>query len=67
MDRKTLIGFLLIGLILLLWPTYLELLSPSKPQEKATNETVVVEDVIEKYSGESAKKLSLIHISEPRD
>lgn len=56
MDRKTLIGFLLIGLILLLWPTYLELLSPSKPQEKATNETVVVEDVIEKYSGESAKK-----------
>jgi len=56
MDRKTLIGFLLIGLILLLWPTYLELLSPSKPQEKATNETVVIEDVIEKYSGESAKK-----------
>ena len=56
MDRKTLIGFLLIGLILLLWPTYLELLSPSKPQEKATNETVVVEDIIEKYSGESAKK-----------
>ena len=56
MDRKTLIGFLLIGLILLLWPTYLELLSPSKPQEKVTNETVVVEDIIEKYSGESAKK-----------
>lgn len=56
MDRKTLIGFLLIGLILLLWPTYLELLSPSKPQEKATNETVVVEDIIEKHSGESAKK-----------
>ena len=39
MSRNTLIGFILIGLILLFYPKYLELVSPQKPletpQEKA--------------------------------
>ena len=30
MDRKTLTGFILIGAILLLWPSYLDLVSPSE-------------------------------------
>ena len=38
MDRKTLTGFILIGAILLLWPSYLELVSPS---EKTQEELVV--------------------------
>ena len=48
MDRKTLTGFILIGAILLLWPSYLELISPS---EKG-NEDLVVPDssLVEKYS-----------------
>jgi len=33
MDQKTLIGFILIGAILLFWPTYLDFISP-EPQEK---------------------------------
>ena len=32
MDQKTLIGFILIGAILLFWPTYLDFISP-EPQE----------------------------------
>ena len=48
MDRKTLTGFILIGAILLLWPSYLELVSPS---EKTQEELVVPkQDLVEKYA-----------------
>ena len=48
MDRKTLTGFILIGAILLLWPSYLELISPSeKPPEK---DVLPDTGIIEKYS-----------------
>ena len=48
MDRKTLTGFILIGAILLLWPSYLELISPSeKPPEK---DVLPDTAIIEKYS-----------------
>ena len=48
MDRKTLTGFILIGAILLLWPSYLELISPSEKND----EDVVSPDtsLVEKYS-----------------
>ncbi len=48
MDRKTLTGFILIGAILLLWPSYLELISPSEKNK----EDVVSPDtsLVEKYS-----------------
>ena len=48
MDRKTLTGFILIGAILLLWPSYLELISPSEKN----NKDVVSPDtsLVEKYS-----------------
>jgi len=48
MDRKTLTGFILIGAILLLWPSYLELISPSEKDK----EGLVVPDssLVEKYS-----------------
>ena len=48
MDRKTLTGFILIGAILLLWPSYLELISPSEKNKK----DVVSPDtsLVEKYS-----------------
>ena len=54
MDRKTLTGFILIGAILLLWPSYLEFLSPSEK----TPEDVVVPDssLVEKYSEPLADK-----------
>ncbi len=38
MDRKTLTGFILIGAILLLWPSYLDLVSPS---EENSNDNVL--------------------------
>ena len=48
MDRKTLTGFILIGAILLLWPSYLELISPPEKSK----EDVVTPDtsLVEKYS-----------------
>ena len=48
MDRKTLTGFILIGAILLLWPSYLELISPSEKDK----EDLAVPDssLVEKYS-----------------
>ena len=48
MDRKTLTGFILIGAILLLWPSYLELISPSEKSDK----DVVLPDtsLVKKYS-----------------
>ena len=48
MDRKTLTGFILIGAILLLWPSYLEFISPS---EKDKEDPVVLDSsLVEKYS-----------------
>ena len=48
MDRKTLTGFILIGAILLLWPSYLELVSPSKkPQDEPV---VPTQNLIEEYA-----------------
>ena len=48
MDRKTLTGFILIGAILLLWPSYLELISPS---EKNDGDVVSPDtSLVEKYS-----------------
>ena len=54
MDRKTLTGFILIGAILLLWPSYLELISPSEKSDK----DVVSPDtsLVEKYSETTLKK-----------
>lgn len=48
MDRKTLTGFILIGAILLLWPSYLELVSPSK--EKPENKPLPDTSLVEKYT-----------------
>ena len=48
MDRKTLTGFILIGAILLLWPSYLELISPSK--EKPENKSLPDTSLVEKYT-----------------
>ena len=46
MSRHTLIGFVLIGLILLFWPTYLDMVFPEKtpenPQEKTAPKEVLV-------------------------
>ena len=48
MDRKTLTGFILIGAILLLWPSYLELVSPS---EKTQEELVVPnQSLVDEYA-----------------
>ena len=48
MDRKTLTGFILIGAILLLWPSYRNLISP---QEKKQEELVVPrQSLVEEYS-----------------
>ena len=48
MDRKTLTGFILIGAILLLWPSYIKLISPSEknPENPSLPDTTIVE----KYS-----------------
>tara|TARA_X000000368_G_scaffold81681_1_gene61578 strand:- start:20348 stop:22021 length:1674 start_codon:yes stop_codon:yes gene_type:complete len=54
MDRKTLTGFILIGAILLLWPSYLELISPS---EKGKDDLVVPDNsLVEKYSDNTVEK-----------
>ena len=54
MDRKTLTGFILIGAILLLWPSYLELISPSEENDKdvVSPET----SLVEKYSKPDLKE-----------
>ncbi len=53
MDRKTLTGFILIGAILLLWPSYIELISPSEkiPEDPVLPDTTIVE----KYDEQSLK------------
>ena len=55
MDRKTLTGFILIGAILLLWPSYLEIISPSEkdPKDLPSADTTIVE----KYSKQDQKVL----------
>ena len=56
MDRKTLTGFILIGAILLLWPSYLELVSPS---EKENNDVKTSDNsLVEKHSAPTYKKPS---------
>ena len=49
MDRKTLTGFILIGAILLLWPSYIELISPSEktPEDHVLPDTAIVEKYAE--------------------
>ena len=54
MDRKTLTAFILIGAILLLWPSYLELISPS---EKEKDDLVAPDSsLVEKYSEPVSQK-----------
>jgi YidC/Oxa1 family membrane protein insertase len=45
MDQKTLIGFILIGAILLFWPTYLDFISP---ESQETESVSPVEGVVQK-------------------
>ena len=53
MDRKTLTGFILIGAILLLWPSYIELISTSEktPEDPVLPDTTIVE----KYAEQNLK------------
>ncbi len=51
MDRKTLTGFILIGAILLLWPKYSELISPS--EQNPENPILPDTTIVEKYSEQS--------------
>ena len=41
MNRNTLIGFILIGLVLLFWPTYLDFVFPEKNGTESTQEEVL--------------------------
>ena len=43
MDQKTLIGFILIGAILLFWPTYLDFIAPEPTEEGSTYQTEEVD------------------------
>ena len=65
MDRKTLTGFILIGAILLLWPSYLELISPSEKNDK----DVVSPDtsLVEKYSEPILKKPKKFYASKQKE
>ena len=58
MDRKTLTGFILIGAILLLWPTYLEFISPSEKDSKDLPSADTT--IVEKYSKQDEKVLKKI-------
>jgi len=63
MDRKTLTGFILIGAILLLWPSYLELVSPS---EKENNSAKTSDNsLVEKYSAPAYKEPSESSLKNP--
>jgi YidC/Oxa1 family membrane protein insertase len=59
MDQKTLIGFILIGAILLFWPTYLDFISPEPPK---TKDVSPVEEVFIKT--EESKSTPLYSIKE---
>ena len=56
MDQKTLIGFILIGAILLFWPTYLDLVSP---ETKKTEESPVVKEIVVENTSSQAPASSL--------
>ena len=56
MDQKTLIGFILIGAILLFWPTYLDLVSP---ETKKTEESPVVKEIVVENTNSQAPISSL--------
>ena len=62
MDRKTLTGFILIGAILLLWPSYLELISPSEKDSKELPSADTA--IVEKYSKQDQKVLKKTGASE---
>ena len=59
MNQKTLIGFILIGAILLFWPTYLDFISPEPPK---TKDVSPVEEVFIKT--EESKSTPLYSIKE---
>ena len=61
MDRKTLTGFILIGAILLLWPSYIELISPSEktPEDPVLPDTTIVEKYAEQNLKPSQKLWAL--------
>ena len=48
MDQKKLIGFILIGAILLFWPTYLDFISPEPQENDATSPVERVVQEVEK-------------------
>tara|TARA_B110000438_G_scaffold58668_1_gene58723 strand:+ start:112 stop:1773 length:1662 start_codon:yes stop_codon:yes gene_type:complete len=56
MDQKTLIGFILIGAILLFWPTYLDLVSP---ETQKTEEPLVVKEIVVENTNSQAPISSL--------
>ena len=68
MDQKTLIGFILIGAILLFWPTYLDFISPEPQEEevvsvventtpKAVQNTPIISDAQVLKSSEFLEKI----------
>ena len=68
MDQKTLIGFILIGAILLFWPTYLDFISPEPQEEevvsvventtlKAVKNTPIISDAQVLKSSEFLEKI----------
>ncbi len=61
MDRKTLTGFILIGAILLLWPSYTELISPQEknPENPLLPDATIVEKYSEQNLGVSKKTESV--------
>ena len=61
MDRKTLTGFILIGAILLLWPSYTELISPQEknPENPLLPDATIVEKYSEQDLGGSKKTESV--------
>ena len=68
MDRKTLTGFILIGAILLLWPSYIELISPSEktPEDPVFPDTTIVEKYAEQNLEPSQNIISAQHSVESK-
>jgi YidC/Oxa1 family membrane protein insertase len=60
MDQKTLIGFILIGAILLFWPTYLDIISPEKEGEEPSQISRVL-------SVQDAEKKDVVLLSQEED
>ena len=63
MDRKTLIGLILIGAILLLWPTYLDVVFPEENPPVVTEKNPVVlpqkESTVSSYIEKEIKKMNI--------